>query len=125
MLAEKISFSQLVVDELRKLEKELGALEKVAQEETARIKSENEAGGGSLGLMGRTVSELAGQKSSLKTSDGTTHYDKAVIFGDLSLTPIGRFSIDAKDALEDTKVYAMKTQEKFNAVLKYFGENER
>ena len=43
---------------------------------------------------------------------------------ELALTPIGRFSIDAKAALEETKAYALKTQEKFDAVLKYFGENE-
>ena len=120
--AEKISYSQQVLDELRKLEKELTALEKVAQAETEKIKAAK-SGASPAGLMGMTVNELAGQKSSLKTSDGTTHYDKAVLKSELALTPIGRFSIDAKAALEETKSYALKTQEKFDAVLKYFGEN--
>ncbi|GMI09629.1 hypothetical protein TrVE_jg9695 [Triparma verrucosa] len=121
--AEKISFSQMVLDELRKLQKELTSLTKVAEDESDRIKNCGDEG--LVTSLRMSVSELAGQRSRLKTSDGTTHFDKAILDNnDLALTPIGRFSIDAKVALEEMKAYAEKTQEKFNNVLKYFGEND-
>ena len=113
----------MVLDELRKLQKELTSLTKVAEDESDRIKNCGDEG--LVTSLRMSVSELAGQRSRLKTSDGTTHFDKAILDNnDLALTPIGRFSIDAKVALEEMKAYAEKTQEKFNNVLKYFGEND-
>jgi len=119
--AEKIAFDQTVVEELKKLEVELKRVEKIALNEAEKIKNQ---GGGMSKL---SIGELAGMKTSLiRTSSGNatvTHHDKALPIQDISLTPIGRFSVDASAALSDAQSYASKVSKKFRDVLRYFGED--
>jgi len=120
--AEKVAYDQTVVHEIKKLEKELESVESIALSEAEKVKEEN--GGTASSRM--SVGDLAGQKTTLvRTSSGITHHDKATILGgDMSLTPIGRFTLDANAAVEETQVYVSKVTKKFRDVLRYFGEEK-
>ena len=120
--AEKVAYEQTVVQELNKLRAELKRVEKIALAEAEKLKST-----GGSGMSRLSLNELAGMKTSLvRTSSGNatvTHHDKALPIEDISLTPIGRFSVDAASALQDAESYASKVSKKFRDVLRYFGED--
>ena len=126
--AEKVQFS-FCNEELGKLRADLKVLRGIAIDEAEKIRDSEASSEGLLSSASRTMSltEITGQKTKLKTTDGTTHYDQTTPMDaeGLALTPIGRFAIDADEAWAQTKEYTTNVSSKFANVLKYFGEDEK
>lgn len=80
-----------------------------------------------LMLLGKTgklsLVELKEQRTNVRTLSGVSQYNQVDHL--TGRTPMERFTIHARDSINDALVLTSHVQEKFKKLLQYFGEDEK